>query len=447
MMANSPTYRRSITSTGIAALLALGSSNLLASGFALIEQSVSSMGTAYAGAGSAAIDSSQIFFNPASMSRLEGRQASAGLHIVLPNTEFNPSPTSVTGAEYTIAAGALAGTPIPGNDGGDAGTTGAVPHASYVMDLNDQWKFGLSLNVPFGLATEYDAGWVGRFSAIESEITAININPMLSYQVNDKTTVGIGVSAMHATLELINAVDDPVLSMGALTSEAIADLDVDDWGFGFNLGLLLEPNPNTRFGIAYRSEVKVELDGDLTTTSGVQPSTSAAVDADLPATLLLSAYHDVNDRWAVMADILWTGWDSIDGLVARFGTGNTNTIPLDFDNSWRYAVGASYRKNDHWTLRGGIAFDETPVQSPTFRPAALPDEDRLWVTLGATLEYSKNITFDFGYAHLFIDDTTINSSSAISSLAPVQSIGLHELDGNYDASVDILSAQVNWYFN
>ncbi len=446
-MADIHTFRRSVTATGAAALLALGSSNLLASGFALIEQSVSSMGTAYAGAGSAAIDSSQIFFNPASMSRLEGRQASAGLHIVLPSTEFNPAPASTTGAEYTIAAGGLAGTPIPGTLGGDAGTTGAVPHASYVMDLNDQWKFGFSMNVPFGLATEYDAGWVGRFSAIESEITAINLNPMLSYKVNDKTTVGFGVSAMHAELVLINAIDDPVLSGGAATAEAIGDLEVDDWGFGFNFGLLLEPNPNTRFGISYRSEVKVELDGSLTTTSVVQPSTSATVDADLPASLLFSVYHDVNDRWAVMGDIMWTGWDSIDGLVARFGTGNTKTIPLDYEDTYRYAVGASYKRDDRWTLRGGVALDEAPVQAPEFRPAALPDEDRLWVTLGATLDYSKNITFDFGYAHLFIDDTAINSSSAISSAAPVQTVGLHELDGEYEASTHIISAQVNWYFD
>jgi len=112
----------------------------------------------------------------------------------------------------------------------------------------------------------------------------------------------------------------------------------------------------------------------------------------------------------------------------------------------RYAIGTSYRHDEKWTFRGGLAYDETPVSSPNFRPAALPDEDRTWLALGAGYKYSKQLSFDIGYAHLFIDDTQISSTDAYSSLLAPISEGFHRLNGEYDASVDIISAQANWKF-
>lgn len=449
--------------TGCTALLSLASSSVFASGFALIEQSVSSMGTAYAGAGSISQDASTVFFNPASMSRLEGRQLSAGLHVVVPESDFTGSaaynPSHPVFNPPSPAAG-FNGVPVqPGADNDtDGGETGYVPHFTYVQDINNQWKFGLSVNVPFGLRTEYGTGWVGRYSAIESEITSINLNPTLSFKVDERTTIGFGVSAMYASLDLKNAVDVglnatlagapiPGWIPGTSTFDAIAEIDVDDWGYGWNVGALFEPTEHTRYGLAYRSEVEVELDGDLSSTNQTAiPNTSARVDASLPDTLLLSAYHELNPQWSVMADIMWTQWSKIDALVARFGSGSTNTIPLKWDDSMRYAIGASYKHSDQWTYRTGIALDETPVPSQEFRPAALPDEDRLWLTLGAGYQYSKQLGFDFGYAHLFIDDPEINSTDAYSSQAGPFTTGFHRLTGDYDASVDMFSAQANWKF-
>ena len=399
------------------------------------------MGTAYAGAGSISEDASTVFFNPASMARLEGRQLSAGLHVVIPESEFSGSVT------YNPLYPGVPGTPVaPGPDNDtDGGVTGYVPHFTYVQELNDRWNFGLSVNVPFGLKTEYGSGWVGRYSAIESEITTVNLNPTLSFRVNEHASIGFGVSAMYANLILENAIDDVYLTGGTASSDGIGKIDVDDWGFGFNFGVLLEPSEHTRLGLAYRSKVDVELDGDLASTSVVQPSTGAKVDASLPNSLLLSAWHELNPQWAVMADVMWTQWSKIDALVARFGTGNTNTIPLHWEDSTRVSVGTSYKHDEKWTFRGGLAFDETPVSSPEFRPAALPDEDRLWLALGAGYKHSRQLSFDVGYAHLFIDDTDIRSTDAYSSAVPFIE-GIHRVNGEFDASVDIISAQANWKF-
>ncbi|MEZ5541611.1 MAG: OmpP1/FadL family transporter [Pseudomonadota bacterium] len=442
-----PAVRRGCA-LGTAGLLSLAMGNAFASGFALIEQSVSSMGTAYAGAGSIAADASTVFFNPASMSRLDGKQLSAGMHVVVPQTEFNGSAQYNSlydnpGVPFPFPANP---TISPGADNDtDAGVTGVVPHFTYVQELNERWNFGISVNVPFGLKTEYGTGWVGRYSSTEGDITTVNLNPTLSYKVDDHVTIGAGVSAMYANLIYKLVIDDGYFGGFPGLSDQFGEYDVDDWGFGWNVGILLEPSEHTRFGFAYRSGVDVNLKGDFTSTSAVAPSNSAAADVSLPGSMLLSAYHEIDPNWAVMADVMWTNWNKLQSLVLRSGSGSTGTIPLNWKDTFRYSVGASYKYDDRWTFRGGLALDKNPIPSSQFRLAALPDEDRTWLALGAGYKLSSALSFDFGYAHLFIDNARINSTDAYSSSFPFTE-GLHRINGEYDASVDILSAQVNWQF-
>ena len=454
-MAKNHPVARSIQACGIAGLLMLACSNAFAAGFALIEQSVSSMGTAYAGAGSISEDASTVFFNPASMARLEGSQLSAGLHIVLPDSKFKGTgvynPTSPLFNPPSPLAG-LNGVSFGGGNGGNGGKDAVVPHFTYVHDYNEKWNFGFSVNAPFGLATKYDSYWAGRYSAIESEIVSVNLNPTLSFKVNEKTSVGFGLNAMYASLELKNAIDDGLLNVlgraGLPLAPGTADREgkidaIDDWGFGFNVGILLEPTDHTRLGLAYRSKIDVDLDGDFKSQSRFVPSTSAKADVSLPDTLLLSAYHEVTPKIAIMADVLWTQWSKIDELKVKLGTGSTNTFDLQWEDTTRVAVGGSYKYDSKWTLRTGVAYDEGPTPNKELRLAALPDDDRIWLDFGVGYKHSDKLSFDFGYAHLFIDDPKINSTDADSSSIP-GSTGLHRLTGDFDADVDILSAQVNW---
>jgi long-chain fatty acid transport protein len=449
MMAKNHPVARCIQACGIASLLMLTCSNAFAAGFALIEQSVSSMGTAYAGAGSISEDASTVFFNPASMARLEGSQLSAGLHIVLPDSEFSGTgvynPTSPVFNPPSPAAG-LNGVSFGGGDGGNGGKDAVVPHFTYVHDINDKWNFGFSVNAPFGLATEYNKGWAGRYSAVESEITTVNLNPTLSFKIDDHASIGFGLNAMYASLYLKNNIDDVFLTSGAATADSTGKLDdIDDWGFGFNVGLLLEPTDHTRLGLSYRSKVDVDLDGDFKTSSVIPGviSQDAKADVSLPDNLLLSAYHEITPKYAIMADVLWTQWSKLDELKVKFDTGSNNTFHLEWEDTVRVAVGGSYKYDSKWTLRTGVAYDESPTRNQELRLAALPDDDRIWLDFGIGYKHSDKLSFDFGYAHLFIDDPKINSTDADSSSIPGNT-GLHRLTGDYDADVDILSAQVNW---
>jgi long-chain fatty acid transport protein len=465
MMAKNHPVARCIQACGIAGLLSLACTNAFAAGFALIEQSVSSMGTAYAGAGSISEDASTVFFNPASMARLEGSQLSAGLHIVLPDSEFKGSSTYELSNPFFTSIPPLTrpltvadGDPISGGDGGNGGKDAVVPHFTYVHDINEKWNFGFSVNAPFGLATEYNSTWAGRYSAIESEIVSVNLNPTLSFKIDEHASVGFGLNAMYASLELKNAIDDgfldelgralagapPGLVPGTADREGKIDA-IDDWGFGFNVGILLEPTDHTRLGLAYRSKIDLDLDGDFKSKSRFVPSQSAKSDVSLPDNLLLSAYHEVTPKYAIMADVLWTQWSKVNELKIKLGTGSTNTFDLQWEDTVRVAVGGSYKYDSKWTLRTGVAYDEGPTRNKELRLAALPDDDRIWLSFGAGYKHSDKLSFDLGYAHLFIDDPKINSTSADSSSIP-GSTGIHRLTGEFDASVDILSAQVNWIF-
>jgi len=207
----------------------------------------------------------------------------------------------------------------------------------------------------------------------------------------------------------------------------------DDYGWGFNLGALWQFSEATRIGLAYRSEIDSTLEGDLTfsATPTVIPVTA---DLTLPDSASLSLFHKLNARWDLLADISWTGWSDFDELRIVRAVGTPLVTPENWDDSYRYSLGANYHHSDKLTLRAGVAYDETPV-SDAFRTARIPDEDRTWLAFGAQYRLSPKSVLDVGYAHLFIEDARI--------FMPVSGV---TLDGNYDASVDILSAQLTLDF-
>jgi len=430
----------------------------LAGGFALMEQSVSSMGTAYANGSSGMDDASTVFFNPASMTRLEGRNASGGIHVLHSSTDFDGKgfydPSNPANAFIGVGGAST------GNNGkDDISLTAAVPHGGYSHQLNDEMWVGLSINGPFGLKTKYDNDWVGRYHAIKSDLKTVNINPSFAYEINDKASVGAGVSALYADGELSNAIDGGLLAtllgapvgwlpglVGTTTLDSFAKLTGDDWGYGWNVGVMLEPMPGTRVGLHYRSKVDLTLKGDIRVNGPlINLHTGAKLDVTLPASASLSALHTINSKWTVMADVTWTKWDELDELRVEIDNGSENVTPLDWDNATRVAVGASYKYNDTWMFRSGVAYDQTPVPKNSLRTPRVPDADRIWLTFGANYRYSRALTFDVGYAHLFVDDPELNTTDAFDPTTGQKS-GFHKLKGDYDAAVDIVSAQVNWQF-
>jgi long-chain fatty acid transport protein len=397
-----------------------------AAGFALIEQSASGMGNAFAGGGAVAEDASTIYFNPAGMAYIEGTQLVGALHLIKPTAEFNNN-GSVAGA----------GKPLGGN-GGDAGDLAFVPNAYFKMDYSDTIKLGIGVNAPFGLKTEYDNGWIGRFQALKSEVKTVNINPAVAFKVNDQLSLGFGVSAMWAQATLTRAVNFGGAGEGAVSIKG------DDWGFGYNLGAIYQLTTDTRVSMAYRSKVDQHLEGDATFTRPALVPPAAAPDGavtasvSLPENFSVSAFSKLNDTWDVMGDVTWTHWSRFKELrILRSNGALLSNTEENWDNTMRYSIGANYHYSDAIKLRAGLAYDEEAI-SDDFRTARIPGNDRKWVSLGANWKLAPNSAIDVGYSHLFISDANINDAKSGAANGRVK--------GSYDGSVDILSMQFTHNF-
>ncbi len=424
--------KQSMVSWSVASVLLVVSGSISASGFALIEQSASGLGNAYAGGAASAEDASTIFFNPAGMSRLNGKQVVVAGHAITPSAKF-----SNTGSSPAAASGQ----PLGGN-GGDAGSWALVPNAYFTMDVNPQMKLGLGINAPFGLKTEYEAGWAGRFQALKSEVKTINVNPTISYQMNDMVSLGLGLDYQKIDAELTNNV---VLGAGVVGS---AKMSGNDSAWGYNLGTLIQVNPDTRVGVAYRSSINYKLSGNLLVTSAsgsVVQNPNVTADIKMPDSFSLSGIRKIDSSWDVMADFTWTGWSKFKELrVVNSSTGATASLTNEnWKNTYRVSVGANHHYNEQWTARAGVAFDQAPV-SDTYRTARIPDNDRTWITVGGQYKPSKESAVDFGYAHLFVKDSTISNNNGSAGTPSTATVG--NLVGTYKNNVNIFSVQYAYSF-
>lgn len=378
-----------------------------ASGFGLIESNADGQGVAYAGSGAVAENASTIYFNPAGMTLLPGRQIVGSLHAIQFSTKFDDG---------------VAGN----NDGGDAGGLSFIPNLYYAMPLNANTWFGLGINVPFGLKTEYDPAWQGRVHGIKSELQTVNINPSIGMRVSDKLSLGAGISAMYIKAELTGFAGAP----GVLTVKG------DDWGYGYNVGLLYELSKDTRIGLSYRSRVKQRLEGEATFSASSAGNGPVTASVTLPETATLSLYTRLDPQWALLADISWTGWSEFQELRILRDTGATLTVtPENWNDTMRYSLGAHYQFNDRTKLRMGIGYDESPVPSTEFRTVRIPDNDRTWIAFGVGYKLNKNDSIDLAYSHLFVKDAPINNTSS----------GV-TVNGTYKSTVDILGVQYTHTF-
>jgi len=417
---------------------------IIASGFAIIDQSVSSMGSAYSGVSVQAEDATTIFFNPAGMAKLDGRSVSAGMHLIMPKVKFNSAATNGLGG-----------------NGGNAGKLAMVPDFYFVTRVSERVKFGFAINSPFGLGVEYDDDWEGRYHALKSNMLTVNLNPAFSYAFNEQLSVAVGFNAQYVQLELTNAIDFGSVCQHALSVVACNAVGVvpqgadghfkgkgDDWGFGFNFGLLFEPVSGTRLGIAYRSKIEYSLKGDaeffvpastaFLTSTGAFKNTGVQGDLTTPETLSIGLFQQLNQQWNVMADVTWTRWERFKQLAMHFDNPQQpdEVQAEEWKNTFRYSLGVNYKPVDNWLLRLGIAYDEAPITSADLRTPRIPDANRYWFSIGAGYKLSTALSVDIAYIHLFIQDSEMNASSSSG----------HVLKGSYKEDDNTVGAQLNWKF-
>lgn len=407
----------------VAVALALSglSTAVNAGGFGIGTQSGSGTGNAFAGGAAVADDSSVAWSNPAAMTALPaGRQVTVAGHILVPSFKFTNG--NSTGAFAAPGTG----------EGGDGGDVAVVPNFFYTADISPGVRFGIAFNVPFGLATEYDQGWRGRFSGIESALQAININPSLAFKINDKLSLGGGVSLQKMDAKLTGA-----------SAFGIVTIKGDDIGYGYNVGMTYQASPATRFGMTYRSAVHYGLVGTIA-VSGL-PAANGGVSASLkvPDSASISVLSSLSPQWELMGDITWTGWSDVKRLdvirtsaSAGGGVGSTaSALVFNWKDTVRLGVGANYKLSQQTKLRFGLAYDPTPTNDVDRTPR-LPDQDRTWLAFGVQYKPTKQGILEVGYAHEFIKDASINTTVA----------GAGTLRGSFSSKADILSVQYSHLF-
>lgn len=465
-------FVRSRIRTAVAALVfMLGAAPAFGAGFQLNETSASGLGTSFAGGAAAAEDAATLWSNVAGMSRIRTTQVVGAIHLVTPSLKFGND-----------ASAAAASQPL-GGEGGDAGGLNVIPNLYVVAPINRDWSVGVGMNSPFGLVTEYDDGWIGRFQAIKSSIKTINVNPGVSWKPASGIALGLGLNAQHMSAEftnqfnysaaLLNAAALNGIAPGSATFNAIAQatpglesgarVKGSDTAYGWNAGVLWEINDNMRVGAQYRSAISYRLTGDATFSNPVPvvPAPLAAVvgalaagvntkalydtgisaEVKLPPIVNLSYFGKLSDRWDLLADAQWTGWSTIETLTFVRTDGTTlQSTPENFKDAWKVAVGANYRYSDALMFRGGLAIDQSPVRTE-YRTPRLPDADRTWLSAGLRYTVNSKTNIDVGAAYLFVKHATIDDSGNPPSTA---AYGL--LNGHYNNNTVIVSAQASYSF-
>lgn len=408
----------------------LFSGSAMAAGFQLWEQNASGLANSYAGSAAVADNASTIYFNPAGMTQLQAHEISGGLSAVRPSYKFSNN-------------GSLAsplpppnGTPLTGSNGDDAGGWGYIPNGYLSWALNKDLYIGVGVGAPFGLKTEYGDDWIGRFQSIKFEIKTYNINPSIAYRVNDMLSLGAGVSWQRLEAQYVRQ----AAVLNALTRATRVTLDLDDDSWGWNVGALVTLSPSTRIGFSYRSTIEHDVSGTLKSNNQlVSPDVGANATIKLPDTAIFSVYQKLDDRWDMMGDVSWTGWSSIRTVPILRSNGTlAQTLEPEFRNTWRVAFGGGYKVNDALKAKFGIAWDQTPVPNEQKRLTALPDEDRIWLSIGGQWKPTPASALDIGFAYLIIKDPKVNNDQAAAGRGIVR--------GEYDAKAYILGAQYSMNF-
>ncbi len=436
--------RRPSLTIAIAACVLFATAGVsLGAGFEVAEQSGRLLGSAYAGKAAEASDASTVFFNPAGITKLDNLQAVMSVHVLWAQGRFDDDGST----------GAFGASPGNGN-GGNAGDMVFIPNTYIAMPVGEGFSVGLGINAPYGLTTEYDDGWKGRYFALKSHLETLNFNPCVAYRINEMFSVGVGVSVQRAEAKLTQAVDFGTIAFGALgasTATALgfspqgndgeAKVTGDSWGYGFNAGVLVDITEQLRVGLAYRSTVDHTLKGrgkfnfdsdsdqDILTSSGMFTNGRAEADVTLPDQASLSASYVINEEWTVLADVTWTGWSEFDELRIEYSNDAQPDAVTeeDWDDAFRYSLGFIWQVDEHMTLRFGGAYDESPI-SKKYRTARIPTNDRIWATFGFGYKLSENVYVDLTYLHVWIDDGDVDETIATGQ----------RLKGTFEGHADVL---------
>ena len=410
-------------------------------GFTILEQSVSGIGNAFAGGSAAAEDASTMFYNPAGMTYVSQAEVQGGVHYLELKAKFKNDGTT-TLATNTATTGGNA----------DGGFQTPVPNFYFLQPLTRSLTAGLSVNTPFGLSTDFGKEWVGRYMACRSKILTVDISPNIAWKATDKLSLGLGIDCDYVDANLSNAID--LNGDGTPAYDGFSNLKADDKAVGYHLGAIYQFTPSTRVGISYRSQIRTHLEGtaDFTLPSSLPGALAAAqyvfvdqkvgAQLTLPQSASISVFHNLNDKVDLMADITWTDWSSFKYLDIKFDNALTESVAgkaiyENWQDTFRYSIGASYKLTNKLKLRAGTCYDSNAVRSSYYRSPRIPDASRVWLATGLGWQVTERSSLDFAYVHIFVSDPDIDNS--------IHTKNQH-LVGTISADMNIVSASYTYTF-
>lgn len=401
------------TLTALGTILAASAAN--AAGFHLREQSPAAQGNAFAGATAGAENASYAYFNVAGLTRQKGTQINIGGTYIAPEASASNIQGTVgeKGEIQNIVHSAVA------------------PNGTVSYQLNDDVTLGVALNIPFGMITKHNPGWAGAAHGDTSRVTAVTTTPMVAWKATDKLSIGAGLPIQYVRARLTSR----AIPTDPTKSSAVHGDTVD---IGYQLGALYEFTDATRVGVAYRSEINHKIKGKI---DSADPSINQDIFArlDLPAMLSTGIYHDINDKWAVMAEyqrVFWSSFDTLDIVGNRSGL-LTRTYE-NWEDSDFFSVGASYQIDDQWKARFGLAYDQGAVKLDSRTPR-IPDSDRIWYSVGLNYQYNDNLSFDMAF-------TYIDAKKAVVATAVTQNQNGRDVYAEYSNSVKMWGLSMNYKF-
>ncbi|MDR5897791.1 outer membrane protein transport protein [Halomonas vilamensis] len=386
-----------------------------AGGYQINEQSVSGQGYGHAGRSSNVNDATIVFGNPAGMSFLDRAQISVGGTYLNVNSDISNVQASQSSPAFLQATGGQTDTlPVSGTNEGDMVPGTLIPYAFYAHPVDEKLAFGFGVYAPFGSKTDYEDGFQGRNQGNYTEVAVLSAQPTVSYRFNEQWSAGLGITYNRVEGELHRQV--PVATPAGLT-EADSRVDGDDEAWGYNLGVIYQPVPETTLGLTYRSKVDYTLEGDFTASSPVLDqlgigtvTDDASLDLTTPETVNFSLTQQMSDNLKLMFGASWARWSRFDQIrVDGRERGIVTLEEQSYSNAWAFSTGGEYQLTPTLALRAGVALDFTPTQDDT-RSVRIPSDDRRIFSLGAGWKPTPDLTLDVAYSYLTERSTQVEQT-------------------------------------
>jgi long-chain fatty acid transport protein len=432
-----------------------------AGSFQLPTDNAAGWARANAGGSLFANDPTAVYNNPAAMAFFTAPVLQVTATGIRPSSKFQGQFTDVTGH------------PVSGDNPNGFGKFQPFPNIAFAAPVNDRLTLGGSLTVPYGLVSEYNPTWQGRYFGTKTTIQSIAVSLSAGFKVNDQFSVGVGVVGQRTKAQLNTVLDTTGTAtalygaLGAASpygppqgADEQLNVNLKKTAVGYFAGFEYKPTTADSIGLSYHSRINQTLGGNyaiyggaagkalivggplLAPTAGLpmlNPDGGPAnASLNTPAFASLDWLHQFNDRLSLAGSMKWTQWSNFKTLTLTSNGQTLISLPEEYKNSWTYAVGGDYKLNDQWTLRAGIGYDETPTNIIS-RDPRIPDGSRRIVAFGFGYTATDHMNFDMGYQHQFVGKTSVSQTNQLG-------LGAGSMVGNFDDHGDVISLTGTYRF-